>query len=279
MRSVSGQRSVNFLIVVVDLYVLMHGFSPSVWRELRRFKALVRRDHGEFSKEALVFHGTDSRALPGIVKAGGVVPHNVLEVRRILPVTGELYFSKEPGAVGRSAVSVSRGRDVDLALHYALQSVKTWRRIHEYIEDELEYLRSFRLRGKSSLQPLDAEDFHYGLRLLAGRVRSFFSKAFRSAGEDRVYPVVVATLSRVRNPAEMYDVTGNVEIGEEYLVQIPVHLSYFFVPDEHVRHARSILSKRGRRYAARVFPFSVLEALYGVNTRKKDGSSVNLGAP
>ena len=227
--------------------------------ELRRFMDLVRRDHGRFRKKWLVFHGTASPALRGIVRAGGVVPWNVLEVRNIVTPTGEQYFALEPGSVGRRIVSATR--NPAFAAKYAHQAELLSRVFLLDLEHELNYLRRYLAdvrQGKGS--PDEWESFHSYLRTIGKRVAQAWSR--RGYAPEDVYPIIFATATKQPTPAEYYNKYGITAKSEEYLVQIPVYRAYIFVPREKVDHARSILSKRDSRLAERVFPFEVLEKLY-----------------
>jgi len=220
---------------------------------------LVRRDHGRFRKKWLVFHGTASPALEGIVRAGGVVPWNVLRVRGIRTPTGEQFYTLLHGDTFSRAVSVTRSPEQ--AFQYALMSRTLALSAEDDIGSELrnlrEYLKDVRRRG----DPAEWESFHSYVRSLSGRIVSFFSK--RAPRAVVTYPVLVATVARERNPAERYAPYAVTAENEELLVQLPIHKSYFFVPHEFLDHARKVLSKRGPRYAERVFPLDVLEKLYG----------------
>ena len=138
--------------------------------ELGRFMDLVRRDHGRFRKKWLVFHGTASPALHGIVRAGGIVPWNVLERRGIVTPTGEQYFALEPGSIARRAVSVTR--DPILAARYARQAELLSRSFFSDFERELGYLRRYLadvLRGKGG--PDEWKSFHAYLRTMGRGLR------------------------------------------------------------------------------------------------------------
>jgi len=227
--------------------------------ELRRFLDLVRRDHGRFRKKWLVFHGTASPALPGVVRAGGIVPWNVLERRNIVTPTGEQYFALEPGSFGRRVVSVTR--NPLFAAKYAHQAELLSRMFILDLEQELGYMRKYLAdvrRGKGGSD--EWKSFHSYLRVIGSRIARTWSK--RRASIDDIYPVIFAAATKQPTPAEHYNKYGITAKSEEYLVQIPLHRAYIFVPRDKVNHARRILSKRDPRLAERVFPFEVLEKLY-----------------
>jgi hypothetical protein len=214
-------------------------------------------DHGKFRKKWLVFHGTASAALEGIVRAGGVVPWDVLEARNIVTPTGEQFFTLEPGTVGRRAVSVVRNPKI--AAEYALHSSVVSRALDEEVLSEarnlFEELQSEKAGGRINWGYLQSLS-----RTVGPKLRALFSK--RRLDTDQRYSVIIATVSKRPSPAEYYDKYGVFTPGEELLVQLPLHRSYVFVPAEYVNHARSILARRGPEYAERVFPLDVLEALY-----------------
>ncbi len=225
--------------------------------ELRRFMDLVRRDHGRFRKKWLVFHGTASPVFHGVAEIGAIAPWNVLQRRNIVTPTGEQFFALEPGSVARRAVSVTR--DPILAAKYAKHSVAVSRALDEGVLSEVRSIfddvRSAKLGNRKDWAYIQSLS-----RTLSSKLHSLFSK--RRLREKDLYPVVVATVSKLPNTAEHYDRYGVLEPGEEYIVQIPAHLSYFFVPKEKIDHARRILSRRDPSLAERVFPLDVLEELH-----------------
>ena len=231
--------------------------------ELRRFQELVRRDHGRFRKKWLVFHGTASPALHGVAKTGAIAPWNVLQRRNIVTPTGEQFFALEPGSVARRAVSVTR--DPLLAAKYAKHSVIVSRTLDEEVLSEVRSL----FEDVRSAKLGDRRDWAYIQSLsktVSSKLRALFSK--RRLRSKELYPVIVATVSKLPNSAEHYDRYGVLEPGEEYLIQMPAHRSYFFVPRENVDHAKQVLSQRDPRLAERVFPLDVLERLYAQELKK-----------